>query len=106
MQDENASIPMTFKLHIRADETSESNRQHGKHSWPRQSIDAGTGKKAMGWFVNARFRILVTAGIAGMEEGDSSRPYTDYCTAQALYYYMKEKAYFRAIDEDFSVFTN
>jgi hypothetical protein len=73
MQDENALSPTTFKLDVGANETLESHRQSRKQWSPRNSIDAGTENEVMRWFANARFRILVTAGIAGIEERESIR---------------------------------
>jgi hypothetical protein len=62
---------MTFKRDIGANATFESDRQLRKHSSPKNSIDAGTEKEVMCWYANARFWIVVTAGIAGIEERES-----------------------------------
>jgi hypothetical protein len=50
-----------------------SKTQSQKHSAPRDSIDAQTVNDLMGWPANALFGILVTAGIAEIEEGVSIR---------------------------------
>jgi hypothetical protein len=83
---ENALTPMTFRLHIAANVTSERNRQSRKHSSPRNSIDAGTEKEEMRWFANARFWIIAMAGIAGIEERESIRRYIDLSAIQASHY--------------------
>jgi hypothetical protein len=64
---------MTLKLDIGANVTSESDRQPRKHSSPRASIDGRTENEVMGWFANARFWIVVRAGIAGIEEAPPIR---------------------------------
>jgi hypothetical protein len=64
---------MTFKRDIGANMTSESKRHRLKHYSPRNSMDAGTEKEVRRWFANARYWIVVRAGIAGIEEGESIR---------------------------------